>query len=297
MSDHELPNFIYAGPNKSGSTWTYNALREHANIFMANRDPVNYFDVHYHRGESWYRSRFEGYEDEVAIGDESPGYIKNPYAPKRINNDLDDVKIIFCLRNPINRAFSQWWHEEGLWTDTLSGDGFEWAVKHHPVNDVYITPGYYHYHLSRWEKHFSENQIKILFFDDFKNDNESHVQEIYDFIGVDDKFTPSVCGSTVNKANDVIEPMKLRKMRKNLKIRIANNAPKSLKNYILKPIHSRIEHYYTTAITPLSPENEYKKGMDPDIRRQLENIYKDDVIQLQKRTGRDLSYWFEFVEL
>jgi len=179
-----LPTFIHAGAQRSGSTWLYHALKDHPDIFMPEKEPVNFFDCHYHKGISWYLKYFEGHEDEKAIGDESPGYIKNPFAPKRAAEVVPDAKIIFCLRNPVDRAYSQYWTAENAWTDTNFGK----SLTRHSVNDVFITPGYYNYHLTRWEKYFDKNRIKITFFDDFVSDNESFIQDIYGFIGVNDQL-------------------------------------------------------------------------------------------------------------
>lgn len=184
MSDRHLPDFIHAGAQKAGSTWIYQALQEHPEVYMAEKEPVNYFDINYHRGREWYRGQFDGYMGENVVGDESPGYLKHPLAPERVAEILPDTKVVFCLRNPVERAFSQWWHAESYWTNTHFGRN----THHHATADVFVTPGYYNYHLSRWEEYFDPDQLKVTFFDDFVANNESFIQGIYEYIGVDANF-------------------------------------------------------------------------------------------------------------
>jgi len=193
----KLPTFLHAGAQRSASTWTYNALKDHPEVFMPEKEPMSCFDCHYHKGISWYKKHFRKQDEEKAIGDESPGYIKHPLAPKRVAETIPNTKIIFCLRNPIERAYSQWWTAENAWTSTT----FERALKRHSTNDVFITPGYYNYHISQWEKYFDKDQIKIKIFDDFVKDNKAYIQDLYEFIGVNKNYIPDVLNKKI-KTNE-----------------------------------------------------------------------------------------------
>jgi hypothetical protein len=297
MGSDPYPTFIFAGPNKSGSTWVHAALDEHPDVFMPERGPMNYFDINYYRGEQWYTEQYAEYTKEAAIGDESPGYIKHPYAPERIAKDVPDADIIFCFRNPIKRAFSHWWNEERKWTDTLPKGGLEYVLNDHSSCDVFITPGHYKYHLERWDDHFDEGQLKLTFFDDFVADNEAYIQDIYDFIGVDPEFVPSVVDSSINEGKTKIkEPPTLRRFRLKIVRTISATAPDQITEDVLRPLYRTFHEQYTTAIDAMQ-KNPYEQGLDPDIQRRLEQIYRDDIIALQDRTGRDLSHWVEYVDI
>jgi hypothetical protein len=151
-SNEMKPTFIHAGVQKAGSTWIYHALKEHPDVFMPEKEPINYFDVNYHRGKKWYKKQFKNYNGEKEVGDESPGYIKHPLAPKRAYSEVPNAKIIICLRNPIERAYSQWWSAESYWTEGR----FERCTFHHATNDVFVTPGFYNHHISKWENNFEK---------------------------------------------------------------------------------------------------------------------------------------------
>jgi len=95
-----LPNFIVIGPGRSGTTWLYNALREHPEIGMASTKETCYFDAFYHKGLGWYADFFKSYNGRKAIGEVSNTYIFSPLAARRIAELNPNIRIISPLRNP-----------------------------------------------------------------------------------------------------------------------------------------------------------------------------------------------------
>src|SRR5439155_7010676 len=97
------------------------------------------FDLNYHRGIDWYRSRFptEGYRRRVrrrrgvgqVVGEASPDYLFHPHVPARVASALPAVKLIVLLRNPVDRAFSHYWHQAKRGFEDLS---FQEAVAQEP---------------------------------------------------------------------------------------------------------------------------------------------------------------------
>lgn len=285
---------LHIGAQKTGSTWTYNALREHPDICVSQDEPTEFFDVKYHKGEKWYRQRFDHWNDESVIVDESPGYIKHPLAPSRAADMVPDAKIVMCLRNPMKRAYSHWWTSESYWTDGYFGR----ATHHHATYDVFVTPGLYNHHISRWEEYFPSENIKITFFEDFKADNEVFIQDIYEFLNVDSSFTPSVVGEKIVEGASLIEPSYMKKLRWWLELNVIEPSPDAIVSR-LRTIYDQIEEpaseLYRYLLRPIARSG-YEDGMDPSVREELELIYYDEIKQLEERTDRDLEHWFEFVD-
>jgi hypothetical protein len=120
-----LPDFIVIGAAKSGTTSLYGALAKHpfvspcitADGWFSNTKEVHYFDYNYDRGLDWYRSHFPLNDDRESFerahgrpfitGEGSPSYISHPWVPARIREVLPDVRLIAVLRNPVDRAYSQ----------------------------------------------------------------------------------------------------------------------------------------------------------------------------------------------
>jgi len=290
--DEALPDFIFAGPNKSASTWVYSALSAHPDICMAKDDPVSFFDVQYYEGMDWYQAQFDHRTDERVLGDESPGYIKSHYAPERIAEAIPDAKVIFCFRNPVDRAFSQWWHGRTRWHHSP----FEFGIRDHERFDYWVVPGFYDKHLQRWERHFSPDQLLFTFFDDFVDDNASFISEIYDFVGVDASFQPPVVGEQVNEAA-TLAPDVMKAVPRQIRRVLRRTVPDMVIEKYLNPVYFRLRPGYRWLENLAGNRSRYEEGMDSEVRRSLEQIYEPDVRRLQKRTGKDLNHWFEYVSL
>ena len=117
-----LPTFLIIGGQRCGTTTLFKALAQHPGVLGANlRKGVHYFDLHYDRPLSWYRSHFptkrqanalaaeHGYKTN--IGESSPYYLWHPLAASRIAADLPDVRLLVLLRDPAERAYSAHAHE------------------------------------------------------------------------------------------------------------------------------------------------------------------------------------------
>lgn len=112
-----LPDFLVIGAAKSGTTTLYGWLIEHPFVEPATMKEVHYFDYGWFRGEDWYRSHFPLARDRDRVqrergrpfltGEASPTYISHPWAPGRLAATLPHARLIVALRNPIDRAYSQ----------------------------------------------------------------------------------------------------------------------------------------------------------------------------------------------
>src|SRR6266508_2090579 len=104
-----LPSFLGIGVPRAGTTWLYELLRTHPDVYVPlRRKELSYFDLHYNRGVEWY-SKFFPPDHEVsrfrAVGEISPYYFYCPDCPARIA-DLGIAKLVLKLRHPVDRAWS-----------------------------------------------------------------------------------------------------------------------------------------------------------------------------------------------
>jgi hypothetical protein len=116
-----LPDFLVIGGQRCGTTSLFRALIAHPHIERPTlHKGVNYFDLHYDRGEAWYRGHFpmRSTEDHTKVFDASGYYMFHPLAAERIGNDLASIKVIAMVRDPVERAYSAYKHEIAR--------GFEW---------------------------------------------------------------------------------------------------------------------------------------------------------------------------
>jgi Sulfotransferase domain len=180
------PNFLYVGAAKAGSTWIEYALRDHPEIYLPPVKDIYFFDRLYDRGLDWYLDHFKKAPASAnAIGELSHDYFMDRAALERIRADLPGVKLIVCLRNPVDRVFSR--YVFGLSVGDVGGLDI---VSYSRRTDI-EAEGNYLENLKNIYELFERDRVLLLFYDDLKADSRVFAQRIYKFIGVDSNFVPS----------------------------------------------------------------------------------------------------------
>ena len=182
-----MPNcFIIIGGQRCGTGWIAQCLREHPDVSMAP-DETRFFDKKYRIAEPWweFRSLKVASADKV-IGEKTANYLSDANVPRRIYSELPDVKIVCCLRNPVERFYSAFLMK-AFRKPQLRSLPLKQLITEEP--DL-VTRGYYARHLSRYFEIFPVNNIHVSIYEDIKKAPDSFVQKIYGFVGVDFLFTP-----------------------------------------------------------------------------------------------------------
>jgi hypothetical protein len=102
-----LPTFLIVGPPRTGTTWMYNCLYHHPDLFLPPVKQLHFFDKHFKKGVEWYRSRFD-ISSEKAVGEATPDYFCRELYARRIFDTLPGVKLVIIYRDPVERAFSHY---------------------------------------------------------------------------------------------------------------------------------------------------------------------------------------------
>lgn len=106
--DTGLPQVIIIGAQKSGTGALYEILRQHPQI-VDRPGEIHFFDIHFQKGIEWYKMQFPPSSNPASIRiDKSPYYLFHPSVPQRAFAILPKAKLIILLRNPIDRAYSQY---------------------------------------------------------------------------------------------------------------------------------------------------------------------------------------------
>jgi hypothetical protein len=189
-----LPNFLIIGSQKAGTTSLYNILKKHPQVFMPEKKEVNFFflEGEFRRGIEHYRDFFSDIPSgKTAYGEASPGYICHPQAPARIKEYLPGAKLILTVRNPIERAYSQYWdnrmtlsepHEFAQTLDIALDAAYE------PGKPGYFSRGAYMQYIYRYLELFPPDQLLVLLFDDLRDDPSKFYRTCFEFLGVDPDF-------------------------------------------------------------------------------------------------------------
>lgn len=288
-----LPNFIIFGAYKCGSTSLANLLEQHPDIYLAPSKEPNFFL--YDEGEikpngqvnslefyqHFFQKNSKKVQNEKARGEASVGYLCDSKAPFRIKKLIPNIKLIAILRNPVERCYSQYMFDLRM---EVHNHKFMDAINKYRDkgrNDRYINLGMYGKYLHEYLKIFNHEQIKIILFEDFVNNKDQVLKELFSFLEVDDSF-------------------RYKPIPKEAVSGVPKN--KKLYNFIYEanPIKSAI----TSIIKPFIPEkvrrNLWKKAINQSLkktkmsledRQKLTEIYREDILKLQTLINRDLSHW------
>lgn len=197
---HAKPDFIIAGAARSGTTWTYELLAKHPQIYMAKpRQPEPKFfwkDDIYNKGMKYYLDTwFEKAPKNQLWGEKSTAYLEgSSISALRMKEALPQLKLIFILRNPIDRTYSNYlWSKKHGWEKL----GLEEALKKELSREKkygaklkYIRPfsyrsrSLYYRLLLPFYKNFKPSQILCLRFEDLLDNPKLFAKKIHAFLGV-----------------------------------------------------------------------------------------------------------------
>ena len=311
-----LPNFFLVGAFKAGTTAFYQYLRQHPDVYLSPRKEPAYF-VHESRTErlnpvwrrrheadaaalarylkhphwgpaqpsgpvtEWddYLRLFEGARPGQAIGEGSVGCLWSRTAARAISERIPDARIMMILRNPCDRAFSQF---IGALNETLN-ESFSEAIRRSasspppPLFDA-LNPlldfGLYSEQVARLLAYFPKDRVRIYLYDEFARDPEGVMRDAFGFLGL---------------RQDI--PLDLSQR---------HNEPRvprfpSVDRYLLRPAGAMLRRVLPVDVRSALNRLRYRQRdtlrMSSDDRRFLIEFYEEDVRRLESIIGRDLSPW------
>jgi len=277
MSDARvLPNFLYVGPDKSGSTWMYEMLRQHPECHVPRVKDIYFFDRYYHRGLDWYASFFRDAPPGArAIGELSHDYLFSDEAADRIRHDLPGVRLLVSLRNPGDRSFSQFLY---MLRSGMTEGPFAEAVRRYPE---IIDNSLYHKHLVRYWERFGTDRLRVFLFDDLVADPRAFAHDLFGYLGL----------STDVEMDFSRRVLPASRARSRLAARAAKEGANLARRLGLaelvgavkgSPVVRWLYAPYGAGERPTLPSG--------DRTRMLE-AFRPDLERLQEAIGRDLGHW------
>lgn len=197
-----LPDFIIGGAPECGTNSLHSLLDQHPNIAV-QRDKINYYDAddpviwpdffQMQKGDlkwlapngtdldtrAWFELQFQDLGGKMLRGEDSINYLFSPMVPYRVARELPDVKVIFMLRDPVERAHAQYWQDVKMMRATTS---FEKAITRMPT---LVSGSTYAQHLRTWWHAIGPDRIKIVLMEDFLANMQSEMDGIAAFLGAE----------------------------------------------------------------------------------------------------------------
>jgi len=303
-----LPNFLIIGAAKSGTTALHHYLAQHPQIYTSPLKEAKFFAFE-NQQVSWkgpgdldekllpvtsldtYQKLFSAVTNEIAIGESSPYYLYSPEAPERIQYYIPEVKLIAILRNPIDRAYSSFLHMMRDGREPIKNFAEALREEEKRINDNwafvwhYRNAGFYYIQLKRYFDRFNHSQIKVYLYDDFEYDPLKVMKDTFLFLGVDETFIPDMS----RKYNASIQPKNKAAVPKNKTLHSILES--NLVEYPLKPFMDSKSR--KKLIFNLKNKNLKKQELSSQVRLDLINSFRDDILNLQELIGRDLSEWLK----
>jgi hypothetical protein len=294
-----MPNFIVIGAAKSGTTALHRYLKQHPQIFMSTPKELRFFPFEDLSPEFCgpgdkadmetavktiedYRAHFAAGAYYPARGESSPLYLYYPRSAERIRHHVPDAKLIAILRQPADRAYSQFLmkRRDGLeslkFRDALAAEEQRIAdgYSHHWH---YRRRGFYAAQLKPYFVSFKREQLRIYLYEDYDADPVGFMQDIFRFLNVDDTFVP-----------DMSVRHNESKIPRSRALQVFLTEPRSVKKLVKTFVPSRWSRHIGDS---LRRQNLTKPPLDPSLRQQLTEDYREDIKELQEMMGRDLSHW------
>jgi hypothetical protein len=278
-----LPNLIIIGGLKCGTTSLHHYLNLHPQIAMSRPKELNFFvaELNWPLGRDWYVGHFD--PDAQVRGESSPHYTNRPAfagVPERMREVLGgDVRLIYVVRDPIDRMLSHYLHN--------LGGGYDERPLSEALADPessYVTRGRYFFQLEPYLEAFGAERIAIVAREELKSDRPETMRRAFGFCGVDPDFTSeqferewetgvAKTGSRFRIMDRAVRLPGLRALDRNF-----DRLPESLRWVV-----ERLVHDPTGGEAP-------KPQLPPDLRERLVELFREDVARLEELAGRRFDW-------
>jgi Sulfotransferase domain len=297
-----LPDFVIIGAQKAGSTALMQQLRDHPQVFL----PAG--ETRYFR-DPWYL-----FQDPSVLSSEvattKPGVLRrgikcpdllglDECAP-RVLDALGEVQLIAVLREPVARAVSAYyWYMQWGYLPVEPPDIGLRRILDGAYADAYpraaeiLEFGLYGKHLARWTDLFGAERLLVLVDEELRARPERELTAAFGFLGVSTDAPVPRRHASVNTGVYSVERLRFLQRRHR---HILREIPGFTGRYLQRPRSPRgwavdrsvaaIDRLVLARIYP----NE-RPQLAPDVQAQLVDYYRDDVVVLQRLTGRDLTGW------
>lgn len=298
-----LPNFIIGGTSAGGTSFLSAAIIQHPEIYLPAqmRPEPHYFykSWEYERPVTYYEEKyFSAVKDEKAIGERSSSYMFGENVAERMFKHIPNIKLIFTLRNPIERAYANYRYtvlegleelsfEEALQQEKqrIKAQSGIWA-EIQPYN--YTGRGFYYRQLQRFLTLFPRENILILKSEDMNRNPQDNFTKVFEFLHVSREFTPSIPPNfSSSSVKDRGLQTKIRKYFQNKYDEIVEGIRKNDEASGLLATDQDFKMYELLKANIVNK----KEVMPQSCREYLQKLYYDDMENLKSLVYFSIDDW------
>lgn len=284
------PNLFIVGAAKSGTSSIEYYLSQHPDIFMKIPLEPNFFanDVLGFEDRTnldWYLSLFKNVKNEKYIGEKSAMYLYSEEAAKRIKDFNPDSKIIITLRNPVDMANSQHNHMISHGSENIIDFGEALKLEQERKGKLldpreYVRIASYYEQVKRYIDLFGKKNVKIVIFEEMKENPDKIYKEIIKFLGL----KPVETDFKVINESKIIKSISYSKV-----LYVIMHLPRPVKWILKKIIPIKMRDF----IRNINLKQGKVKPVESELRAELNKQFKPDIHKLEKLIGKNLSIWTE----
>lgn len=297
----ERKYLIIGGSTKCGTTSVFSYFQFHPQVCACKQKESRYFleSDYLILAKGRNHSRVNSFEDLFpACGDDlvrleaTPDYLYSVEALQRIKKEIPGVKLVFILRDPVDRLIS-WYRfarQNGM-VDTDTGfDQFvaeqvrDADVKNAPQHLMALPHGKYSSYLQPYINSLGKDNIHIAFFEELSKDPKSFCSDICSFAGLDFNYFSDYKFKIHNPSGEV------KSVTAHLRLRSLKRAIRPITRIFSGNIRKRIKlagRGIENSLRKMNEENEITGFMlNNDIHEQLKAFYRDEINIIVKLTGR-----------
>jgi len=299
-----LPNFFIVGAAKAGTTSLHYYLQQHPDIFLPSMKESFFFSGFRRNsfngiGSEYghdiveeldsYKKLFQDVKNEKAIGEACVAYLY--FFERTINNIRtylkETPKIVIVLRDPAERAFSNYRHHV---RDRIENLSFAQAIEHSTLEKrknerwwwgfQYIDVGYYYNQVNAYIKAFGNDNVKIYLYEDLEENTHEVINNLFGFLGLTNNLRPDITARY--NVSEIPRSDSLQNFLYSKDDKLKRALRPVVLNILGRENTERLVNYF---------KNKNLLRMKSGTRRRLIRLYKDDILRLESLIDRDLSAW------
>jgi hypothetical protein len=270
-----LPNVIVIGAMKCGTSSMHKYLDAHPDIAMSRDKELNFFSHNdrWELGPDWYRRHFSA--STMIRGESSPSYTnfpRLPNVPDRMKSLIPEAKLIYLVRDPIERVVSHYVHSREAGREKRPIDD----ALHQLEGNKYIEPSLYHAQLERYLRLFSPSQILVISMEEMRDYRDETLGRVFRFLGVDDCFRSARHESAYHVS----------RQRGPLRRAVERNRfARKIHPYVPSSVVSLVAAHDSASRASERPK------LPRAVRESLRSYLHEDINRLREELGQEFATW------
>ena len=299
LRDHEF--FVLVGAMKAGTTSLAAYLGRHPRVVMASRKEPQFFsrDEIYSRGMDWYAGLFAGCQPEHVLGEASTCYSRHatyPRAAERLHEHLPHARLVYLLRHPVERLYSQYVYNMQTLVIDWGGSAitFDQYVRE---NEEAMDASNYSAQIERYTRFFDASRLHCVLFDELFSTSTNASNGLFTFLQLEHASIGTLSQVHEKKRTSAIT----RRKANALLSRLRNSfLTKQLADIVPKPARPRLRKAAHKILTQSSYGRSETAQFFQSLpklsaasRKSLCQHFRPSVLKLEEFLGRRLAHWLD----